>query len=1132
MKKFTQLTAACAVLLFFALSAFGQQARDPITNVYKVGGSAEIYLAYNYGVSGNNFSKHGVLDVPSNLNTIFAMDSTDFKFIDQVKTAAVRGDFNGDGVDEVVTICSNVSGGIKITIPLLSENLAWEGQREFVLEELNSMDYRRVRICAGNFDKDIADEFVICYGMEEQTLRVVLFETDADLNITMIDNFKEISYYDHFFDITSGDTDGDGIDEVVMVKNKATLNDNSVSGSPPVFHTKYDLNVLKFDSIVNELVVFMDTMDLTLENPASGHSYYNGKNGRMIEMRVACGDLDVDGREEIVVGWSNYYSHRRTYWCTGDCCWGACWFGSEGYHYYYCNRLFLNSFDIDNVKQQINSSQVLDVTYTDFERTSGGNNDRIALSLKCEKMDNLGRDEVLVSNASRFCVLGSTGEGMQLEIVQNLEPSTGYLNLKGNESFIVADLNPDTATLDFTKEVVLLLSDQPPGHQISGTADLASFELLQIEQVDADTLVFSKTAEHYLMPFDEININTTALLTGDFDVEDADLYMIGTPEVIQVSELEYPLVILNAPPVHFDVLDGTIHDLCNAFLTEEQPEFVATYFKEDELQATTKFEAANSMGFSSDLRAYAMAGGTGFESSVTANWEKGKSFYKAMTDVTTISNSKDVNTEDFVLYSSLDYSYYKYPVYNEEGKEIGKLAVLNPETEFTSKWGSGNAWEHPGYTFDHESGNLLSYIPYKCEIDFCNDPGVFAPVQYDSQPVSKSGGGSFAFTFTDITSEGDSYSYSGGVGASLFTKIGAEGSVTVGCKPFGIGADISTDFRVGVSAEISTNYSASSLSSRSTELTSSFRVEGFIGKLKDSYDNVARYNIIPYIYRSQSGALVLDYMIDFEEGFDDWWNDNYGQQPDLAFILPWRYAVEKGSDQIKPSMKQRTREIQFYPPFANPGDTVTITTRVHNYSLLTYEDWLDLKFYMGDPEMGGVELTNIYGEQGASKYSTMVYGAQDANLDFEEYLNFYWQVPDTVTCSPRIYAVIDPENLVEEIHENNNKGWNVLPMVNCDDCGYIELDVEPYLATSVPLETWPTPAKEHSMVRFSMQQQGDVMLEVFSISGRRVDVVTNSWYPAGDHEINYATGHLEDGLYVYRLTTGNIARTAKLVVAK
>ncbi len=182
--------------------------------------------------------------------------------------------------------------------------------------------------------------------------------------------------------------------------------------------------------------------------------------------------------------------------------------------------------------------------------------------------------------------------------------------------------------------------------------------------------------------------------------------------------------------------------------------------------------------------------------------------------------------------------------------------------------------------------------------------------------------------------------------------------------------------------------------------------------------------------------------------------------------------------------------------------------------------------------MGGVELTDIYDQKGVSKYSTMIYGAEDANLDFEEYINFFWKVPDTVTCSPRIYAVIDPDNTYAEIHENNNKGWNVLQMLDCDDCRYIEVGMEPHVVESVPMETWPSPTGDHSMVRFSLPQGGDVLLEVFGVSGQRIDVVTSGWYPAGDHEISYFAGQLEDGLYFYRLTSGKVTRTAKLVVAK
>ena len=156
------------------------------------------------------------------------------------------------------------------------------------------------------------------------------------------------------------------------------------------------------------------------------------------------------------------------------------------------------------------------------------------------------------------------------------------------------------------------------------------------------------------------------------------------------------------------------HDLCDAFLNDDNPAFAALYNTKINELNTTSVEVNNSMGFSSDFRAYAMAGGSGFEASVKTNWENGKSFYQAKSHSTLIEEEKEVYTEDYVLYSSLDYSYYKYPVYNEAMEEIGKIAVLNPESDnFSSVWGSGNSWDHPGYIFNHEPGNILSYKPFK-----------------------------------------------------------------------------------------------------------------------------------------------------------------------------------------------------------------------------------------------------------------------------------------------------------------------------------------------------------------------------------------------------------------------------------
>jgi len=68
MKILTPKIPISIILLMSFDLLTGQVANDPITNIYKVGGSSEIFIAYS--TTGNNFTKQGVLDVPENLNDI------------------------------------------------------------------------------------------------------------------------------------------------------------------------------------------------------------------------------------------------------------------------------------------------------------------------------------------------------------------------------------------------------------------------------------------------------------------------------------------------------------------------------------------------------------------------------------------------------------------------------------------------------------------------------------------------------------------------------------------------------------------------------------------------------------------------------------------------------------------------------------------------------------------------------------------------------------------------------------------------------------------------------------------------------------------------------------------------------
>jgi hypothetical protein len=1091
--------------------------------------------------SARTQAKHGVMDVPATLNNITSVeDAVQTRFMDRWKTASATGDFNGDGADNVVTVFDNTVGGIKISIPLIGEDLVMNKTlvKEYDVTALNdALGYTRIRVIAGNFDDDPQDEFAICYDVPGQPLTVSMFKTDSELNIELLASFREIVFYDRHFDIAAGDVDGDGIDEIVMVKNKAKLFERNSGVNPPIFISTYDLNILKYDPVAKKINLQRKRDNIELENKASTGDFHHN-NAIINEIRVACGDLNNDGKDEIVVGWSNYYCYYAEQYCK-TYIWPICY--EHAWRYYYIEMLFINTFRPDWTKpdgaEGIVNYQNICAGGLGFGTRGVPADQHIALTLKCEQMDNLGRAEVLVNGSGRFYVFGKGDEDMGLRKLVDMSLPGGHINIQGNESFIVADLNPDVNTMDFNKEVIILRTNKTPLEQLNtratGTTEMV---ILSIDTVGTDIIAFRTPDPAHDIPFSSSdNIEITTFLAGDFDLKGADVYFIGTPEVIPVSELQQPIVILNSPPVHFDVLDGTVYDLCNAFNREDFPPFYATYNTLINDQNTTSVEIDNGFGLSSKVSAYAMAGGSGFEASVNANWNKGRSFYQANSQNKAIEEAKSVYTEDFVLYSSLDYTYYKYPVYNREQEMLGYMAVLNPKSEnFSSVWGSGNSWNHPAYVFNHEPGNILSYKSVMKTLDFSSGPTDFISHKYSRVPVTNTGDGSFKFTFDNISASGSSYSFSGGVGADLFTKVGIETTVTAELAPFGFGGSIASEIRIGVSSELSAYYHQSSLSTHSTELRNTFQVDGTIGRLEKSFDNIARYFITPYIYRSQSGALVLDYMVELDQTSMEWWEDNYGQQPDLAFILPWRYATEKGGKDVRISRKQKTNDIQFFHPIVNPGDTVIITTRVHNFSLKTFDGLLTVDYYLGDPAEGGVKLTDIYGVSGSSKHSTMIYGDTEAINDCEEYFTFIWEVPDTVTCSPRIYAVIDEEDVFAEIHENNNVGWNLLNIYDCKECKYVEriTGSDDVIAPVASVKAYPNPFSSTCMIRFTLPQPEKVRIELFDLSGQTAALVTEGAYGAGVQEAVLNAGALGDGIYFCRVSAGNYSEIIKLVLLK
>jgi len=289
------------------------------------------------------------------------------------------------------------------------------------------------------------------------------------------------------------------------------------------------------------------------------------------------------------------------------------------------------------------------------------------------------------------------------------------------------------------------------------------------------------------------------------------------------------------------------------------------------------------------------------------------------------------------------------------------------------------------------------------------------------------------------------------------------------------------------------------------------------------------YSVTPYVYWDRSGALVLDYAVQPSVaevgGVPTWWEERYGQLPDLAFNLPWRNEAAKTGTTVSELKRTESKNIVVNPRNANPGDEVWITALVQNYSLLPSSDPVPVRFYAGDPANGGVPITGTELNPDPMIEPLAARGSGTVRAP--------WTVPDTDGGSfIRVYAVIDPDNTIQEIHKDNNKGWGLLLTGTATSIEDEDLN-ESQLPASVSLhQNYPNPFNPATTIRFELPDREQVRLEVFDILGRRVALLVDEEMTAGSHQVRFDASRLSSGVYLYRLHTGSAMLTRKMTLIK
>jgi hypothetical protein len=86
--------------------------------------------------------------------------------------------------------------------------------------------------------------------------------------------------------------------------------------------------------------------------------------------------------------------------------------------------------------------------------------------------------------------------------------------------------------------------------------------------------------------------------------------------------------------------------------------------------------------------------------------------------------------------------------------------------------------------------------------------------------------------------------------------------------------------------------------------------------------------------------------------------------------------------------------------------------------------------------------------------------------------------------------------------------------------------------SSFVLSAYPNPFNATVRLDYSIATAGPVTLTVFDLTGREVSTLTSGMKDAGRHSISWTADNLPSGIYLARLSAGNVSHVQKLVLLK
>jgi hypothetical protein len=81
-------------------------------------------------------------------------------------------------------------------------------------------------------------------------------------------------------------------------------------------------------------------------------------------------------------------------------------------------------------------------------------------------------------------------------------------------------------------------------------------------------------------------------------------------------------------------------------------------------------------------------------------------------------------------------------------------------------------------------------------------------------------------------------------------------------------------------------------------------------------------------------------------------------------------------------------------------------------------------------------------------------------------------------------------------------------------------------------QNYPNPFNPSTSIKFNIPEKDFVTLKVYDVLGNEMATLVNGIKEAGNYEVNFDAGQLATGVYIYKLQSGNLVDTRKMILLK